>query len=659
MATELVPEAPEGGDDARRSARAATSVAELLPRLSHELRTPLHGLGASLARLAGTPLDPTQRELVETADRCWRTMLRSVESTLAALELRAAESDGGAADAAQRLGVDLHGTVEEVVQRFAGDAAANGLDLGAFVHPALPDRLVFDRHVLQLALTELVAAALAATPRGHVVVRTGLIDASEDAVLMRVEVTGTDAAVSVDGLALAVLDDAVRLLGGNHGTDGGAAWFTARAVRVPSSAGRAGDGRRPLRVLVVDPVRASRQVLREQLRASGAQVECATDSATGLEWLRRAAARGRAFDGAMADAAVDHTGGLGFAAAVARTPAVATTPVVLLRARDGTHAGVTVTWLPRPVRQAQLETWLATLRDEPAERPQPRRGIADGEVPTVLVADDNEVNRQVATRMLEELGFRALNAEHGAEALEVLARERCHAVLMDCQMPMMDGFAATRAIRAGTRGVDADIPVIAVTAGALRGDRERCLAAGMHEYLSKPLRGQELASVLDRWVGLPAAAAADAATGTGAGVGADPCGTAAASSATVAACAAGGVIVLDEERLAPLRQLEARRHGFVAELVDVFLRAAPERIGDIRDGLARGDAETVALAAHNLKGSSANLGASVLSTACAALERCGRANDLTDAPALLTEVEVQYQRARTALLHEAESLKHG
>ena len=300
------------------------------------------------------------------------------------------------------------------------------------------------------------------------------------------------------------------------------------------------------------------------------------------------------------------------------------------------------------MRQSRLFDAIATVMDAPEvdkqeeeERLATRQSGGGEEKPSpdarILVAEDNPVNQKVAVRMLERLGYRADVAADGLEALEALSRVPYHAILMDVQMPEMDGYTATAEIRR-REGTERRTPIIAMTANAMQGDREKALAAGMDDYLPKPVKPGELEAVLERWiVEEESAAATTPAAADGSGAPAeikDP---------------------IDRAAIESLRELGGSE--MLSELAEMFFDDAQSGIDAIRGAVERGDAQTVERAAHTLKGSSGNMGAKRMAALCGELQDASASGDLTHAPELLEGLEAEFGRVRPAL--EAEGAGGG
>jgi CheY-like chemotaxis protein/HPt (histidine-containing phosphotransfer) domain-containing protein len=367
-----------------------------------------------------------------------------------------------------------------------------------------------------------------------------------------------------------------------------------------------------------------------------------SDSARGgseaLERLRSAAAQDAPYELVILDMRMPGMNGLELARAITDEPRLGAPRLILLtsmgtRSRDQAiqEAGIDA-WLTKPVRQSPLYDSIATVMGHaaaavepevahPSLLPAPARFRA-----RILVVEDNAVNQKVAVRLLEKLGYRADVAASGHEALEALARRAYALVLMDCQMPEMDGFEATAAIRQA-EGTARHTPIVAMTANAMAGDRERCLAVGMDDYVSKPVQPRELAATLKRWV--PASAPAEP------------------PSATPSADAPGDSR-LDTSTLAALG--DSARGGdpaFLREIVTIFLEDTPQHLRDLREAAAARESATLVRVAHTLKSSSSYLGARRLAELCEDLERAGRGGDLRDVVAQVEDVgaEIEYVRA--------------
>jgi CheY-like chemotaxis protein len=377
-------------------------------------------------------------------------------------------------------------------------------------------------------------------------------------------------------------------------------------------------------------------------------VECAEGGPEALLMLRAAREGGHPFDAAVIDMQMPGMDGLQLARAVKEDPAISDVRLVLLTsmgkrgddAEEVRRVGIEG-YLTKPARQHELRDALATVmgRDE-----DPAAGQGDAPLVTrnvlrearaqskghVLVAEDNPVNQMVALKMLERLGYRVDVVANGAEALEEVSLGRYDAVLMDVQMPEMDGYEATRRIRE-REGAAKRTPVIAMTANALEGEREEALSAGMDDYVVKPVKAEELDSVLGRWTSRD-----DRASG--------------AEGAAGDRDAPDAAPPLDPAVLETLRSLqEEGEPNLLTELAGMFLDDAALQLEGLREAIGEADAQRVRGISHALKGSSGNMGATRVSEVCAELEMAGESGDLAPAPGLLERLEEELSLARPAL----------
>jgi CheY-like chemotaxis protein/HPt (histidine-containing phosphotransfer) domain-containing protein len=376
-----------------------------------------------------------------------------------------------------------------------------------------------------------------------------------------------------------------------------------------------------------------------------------------LEVLRGAAGGGDPYDLAIVDLQMPGMDGMELASIIKADPSIADIKLVLLtsmglrgeaeQARKVGFAG----YLTKPVRQSRLYDAIVTVMETPADNEQatvtparkPPIAARDALKATggrsrerlwrarVLVAEDNQVNQKVAVRMLERLGYRADVAADGLEALEALLRVPYAAVLMDVQMPEMDGHEATAEIRRREAGLNRRTPIIAMTANAMRGDREKALAAGMDDYLPKPVKPEELEAALGRWIPQEEAG----------------------NSMAIAEAEGSSVAPGDAEE--PLDRavvgslLELGGSELLSELAETFTSDTSPTLSALREAASAGDAQSVERIAHSLKGSSGSMGARRMSAICAELQDAGASGGLSRAPGLLERLEGEFGRVRAAL----------
>jgi signal transduction histidine kinase/CheY-like chemotaxis protein/HPt (histidine-containing phosphotransfer) domain-containing protein len=519
------------------------------------------------------------------------------------------------------------------------------------------------------------------------------------------------------GLGLAISRQLVELMGGKIGVDnalsqGSIFWFTVNFDKRRVDADDPAFNRKltqGLRALIVDEHPASRAEL-ERLLASW-HMQCdSSDASACLERLQQAAARGQPYDVAVLDMALPRTSGLALAADIRADAALAGLKVLLLSteraAADSVQrraAGVAYQ-LIKPARECDLYDCITAApagADQPRPPPPPTRSEALRSAPVhaapappsagpapasgpaipaipatpaaqpahmagntaaparkrrkVLLAEDNPVNVEVASAMLEGLGLDVRRAGNGAEALRSVQTEHFDLVLMDCQMPVMDGFAATAEIRRHEQqqGRARSLPIIAITANALQGDRESCLAAGMDDYLSKPFTQQSLGQTIARWLKLPRAAlqapqrpAAPVRARTA------PAGTAPAPAplATAPATAPAMHDNLNRQALENIRALSpGNGNALLERVLQAYVNDTPTHLQTLRLAIAAADANNLRKAAHSLKSSSANVGAQALAQACKEMEQLGRNGSTVGAADMLAGMEREFQAVRQSL----------
>ncbi len=656
-------------EETRRAQEESRQKSEFLAVMSHELRTPIHGVVGTAGLLQGTDLTEEQRELVDM-------LMQSADATLSVINniLDLSKMEAGRLEL-DSVKFEVRALVESVVGVAAPRAQEKRLELCVHVDPSVARMHRGDPQRIRQVLTNLLGNAVKFTSEGEVVVVVTPVDDSGGSDLVRFEVRDTGIGMSPEaqarlfdaysqadssitrrfggtGLGLTISRRLVSLMGGVIGGEGepgkgSTFWFTVVLERLDQVAEKVDPRVEALfgaRALVVDDNAAARQALSGLLDEHGLAVTGAPDPAAGLELLRAAAAEGRPFAFLFLDShAPDPAATAEMTRHVAADPALADVRVILCqsfghrgRAEVAAAQGVAA-HLPKPVREEAVVECLGSLADGGVAGRGARRGRTSVPAPTatharVLVVDDNLVNLRVATKVLARRGCLVDTATNGREAVEAVQGQPYAVVFMDCLMPEMDGYEATRRIREWEKGSGRRVPIVAMTARAMEGDREKAMGPGMDDYLSKPVRNEDFDAVLDRWVA------------HGALLRATP-GSAAPSGADAPEAA------LDPRSLDDLEALQGEDSGedIVGELVDLYVGDAPGKIDAIAAGLAAGDADAVEHAAHALKGSSASLGAGPLAALCKRLETMGRHRDLQGGDAVLAEVRAEYARVIDAL----------
>jgi PAS domain S-box-containing protein len=513
---------------------ASRAKSEFLANMSHEIRTPMNGVIGMIELLQQTQLTPVQRDYLGMALTSAEALMGLLNDILDLSKIEAGRVELDETD------FDLRRVMEQVTDMLAPRAAQRDLELTCRVHPAVPSAVRGDPSRLRQVLVNLAGNSLKFTEQGHISIGVELVQACDDDVEVMCSVTDTgigippdklrvifDSFVQADGsttrrfggtgLGLAISRQLVQLMGGriwaeSSGIAGQGSTFRftvqlARQMEAADSAMWKPPELEGLRVLAVDDNPANRTILRETLTSFGCEPDEVDSGSAALAAIGQATGEGRPFSLILLDMQMPDMSGT----EVLRTlrsgdvPGGADVPVIVLTSMDSQaciaqlpDAGWTA-YLTKPIKQsALLDTVLQVLGkreavEEPAGLVSPSPGAPDLRV---LLVEDNEINRRLATVLLERAGHQVTSAEDGRQALDALAQAEFDLVLMDVQMPVMDGLEATAAIRANPAWVG--LPVVAMTAHAMKGDRERLLAAGMDDYISKPVRSEALNAVLER-----------------------------------------------------------------------------------------------------------------------------------------------------------------
>jgi PAS domain S-box-containing protein len=655
---------------AKDAAEAANRTkSQFLANMSHEIRTPMNGILGMTELLLDTPLAESQRHLAKTVQRSGEHLLEIINDILDFSKIEAGKVD------LEHVAFSLRENVEDVVALFAERAQTKGLELACFLHDRVPDELCGDPVRIRQILANLLSNAIKFTDEGEVVVTAAVSREAGDALEVRFQVRDTGMGIPADalerifeafsqadgsttrrfggtGLGLSIVKQLVEMMGGEIGVtsepgQGSTFWFTVPLQRQESAGTEPSDRRGSLSglsALVVEDNATNREILAQQLGLLGLTITLSPNAASALQLLREGTQR---FDLAILDMHMPGMNGVDLAEAIRSELAEHTEMKLVVLSSVGSAIPVADltrlkigAWLKKPVRQLELAHCIATVM---GVRLDATHLLADAHLPAiaafsahVLLVEDNQVNQMVAQRMLEGLGCTVGLAGNGLEALEKLGRERFDLVLMDCQMPEMDGYTASTELRRREKEASvAHVPVVALTANALAGDRERCLAAGMDDYISKPFRRDALAAVLARWSSAPAEHSEDPHT---------------EEQTMVPDTESAVPAAIDQRALDGIRSLaNDTAPDLLDQVIRLYLGSAAELLVQLRAGLQANNEDAVRVAAHTLKSSSANLGATALADMCKQLEHAARAGTLGSQLPSIAQVESEYDRVRIAL----------
>lgn len=701
-------------EKAKNAAEAASRAkSAFLATMSHEIRTPMNGVLGMTEMLLNTSLSDSQRKYTHLVKSSGEHLLVIINDILDFSKIEAGKLS------VEYINFNLWDLLDDINNVYTPQAQHKGIALDFDIANNIPVAICGDPNRLRQVMANLLGNAIKFTDHGRIRATVQVCGEDAQSVALRFEVHDTGIGVSRDarsrifeafsqadgsttrkyggtGLGLAISKQLVELMGGRIGVDnaltqGSIFWFTVtfdkRRVD-PDEPGFSLTAIAGQRVLIVDEQEASRAALAQQVASWKLDCDSVDDSLRAAQCLAEAASAGRPYDVAILDMELARTSGLSLAAAIRAEPATRATRILLVSddrlAADPVQrreAGVAYQ-LIKPVRAADLFECIATRAraslgagalaaapPPPQQITAPRRADAEPGQRRVLLAEDNPVNVEVATAMLDSLGLAVHCARNGAEALQAASQSHYDIVLMDCQMPVMDGMAATAEIRRlerDTKGMRS-LPIIAITANALQGDRETCLAAGMDDYLSKPFTQAQLGALLGRWITLPLVGGARAAESAPAN---DPIGPMPAlrspapmpalvpappsaiasppARAPVPAAAARDVI--NPHALDNIRALSADRGGaLVKRVVNAYIGDTPQQLVALRAAIDGRDTGSVRKVAHTLKSSSANVGAELLAQMCKDLELLGRNNMTEGAAGILGDMEHEFQAVRRSL----------